>query len=354
MADKSQRTEQPTPRRIQKARREGRFPVSREFVSAVQFLAFVLALGIFGRQWMATFRQTMRRLLAEAFRADLSPSRLAALLHAAAARDLAPALMLGVLLAGVTLGAQLATTHFGVSFKRLQPDFKRLNPLARLRDLPKQNLPLLFQAILLLPLFGAALYLVVRGNLEDLLRMPLESPAQAGQRLAEALLDLFRRAALVLLALGVWDLWRQRRRYTAELRMTKQEVRDEAKEVEGNPQVRARIRRLQRDLLRRRMMAQVPRATAVIVNPTHYAVALRYRMEEMTAPVVVAKGKNYLALRIRQKAIEHQVPVVENPPLAQALYQSCEVGRPIPVHLYRAVAEILAYIYRLMRGRLPD
>ncbi len=353
MADKSQRTEQPTPRRIEKARREGRFPTSREFVAAAQFLAFVLALGIFGRQWMAMFRQTMRGLLDEAFRADLRPARLAALLHIAAIQDLAPALTLGLLLAGVTLATQLVTTRFGLSFKRLRPDFTRLNPWTRLRDLPKQNLPLLFQAALLLPLFGAALYLVVRSNLEDLLRMPLQSPAQAGSQLGASLLDLFRRAALVLMALGVWDLWRQRRRYLAELRMTKQEIRDEAKEVEGNPQVRARIRRLQRDLLRRRMMAQVPRATAVIVNPTHYAVALRYRIEEMAAPVVVAKGKNYLALRIRQKAIEHQVPVVENPPLAQALYQSCEVGRPIPVHLYRAVAEILAYIYRLMRGRWP-
>jgi flagellar biosynthetic protein FlhB len=100
-------------------------------------------------------------------------------------------------------------------------------------------------------------------------------------------------------------------------------------------------------------MQQVPKATAVVVNPTHYAVALRYQMDEMPAPVVVAKGKNYLALRIRQVAVENQVPVVENPPLAQALYQSCDVGQPIPVHLYRAVAEVLAYIYRLMNGRLP-
>jgi len=135
--------------------------------------------------------------------------------------------------------------------------------------------------------------------------------------------------------------------------MTKQEVREEAKETEGNPQTRARIRRLQRELLRRQMMRQVPKATAVVVNPTHYAVALRYQTEVMPAPRVVAKGKNYLAQRIRQLAIHHQVPVIENPPLAQALYESTEVGQEIPPHLYRAVAEVLAYIYRLMGGRLP-
>lgn len=135
--------------------------------------------------------------------------------------------------------------------------------------------------------------------------------------------------------------------------MTKQEVREEQKDVEGNPLIRMRIRRLQREALRRRMMEQVPKATAVIVNPTHFAVAIRYQTSTMAAPKVVAKGKNFLALRIRELAIRSQVPVIENPPLAQALYRSAEVGQEIPTHLYQAVAEILAYIYRLTRGHLP-
>jgi flagellar biosynthesis protein FlhB len=117
--------------------------------------------------------------------------------------------------------------------------------------------------------------------------------------------------------------------------------------------MKARVRRIQRDRARRQMMKEVPEATAVIVNPTHFAVAIRYQMESMAAPQVVAKGKNYLALRIRQIAIENQVPIIENPPLAQALYKSVEVGQEIPPHLYRAVAEILAYIFKLMNGKLP-
>jgi flagellar biosynthetic protein FlhB len=154
--------------------------------------------------------------------------------------------------------------------------------------------------------------------------------------------------------MGFIDLLWQRSRYTKQLRMSKHDIREESKEQQGNPQIKMRIRRIQRDMARRNMMKEVPTATAVIVNPTHYAVAIKYSMEGGGAPKVVAKGKNYLALRIRQKAIESEVPIVENPPLAQALYKSVDVGKEIPADLYRAVAEILAYIYRLMGGRLPN
>ena len=171
-------------------------------------------------------------------------------------------------------------------------------------------------------------------------------------RVWSAVRELLWKATAVFLVLGAIDLIRQKRKYKQDLRMTRQEVRDELKESEGNPQIKGRIRQLRRDLLRRRMMREVPTATAVIVNPTHFAVAIRYRHESMSAPLVVAKGKNFLALRIRQKAVESHVPLVENPPLAQALYKSVEVGQEIPPHLYRAVAEILAYIYKLMHTRL--
>jgi len=161
------------------------------------------------------------------------------------------------------------------------------------------------------------------------------------------------RGAGLFLVFGLVDLVRERQRYRRDLRMSHQEIREEFKETEGNPQMKMRIRRMLRDRMRRSMMKEVPTATAVIVNPTHYAVAIRYQLDWASAPKVVAKGKNYLALRIRQRALDHQVPLIENPPLAQALYKSAEIGQEIPAHLYRAVAEILAYIYRLMQGRLP-
>ena len=163
--------------------------------------------------------------------------------------------------------------------------------------------------------------------------------------------ELLWKAAYLFLIWGAIDLFRQQKRFQDEMRMSKQEIRDESRDSDGNPQIKAKIRRLQKDALRRRMMSQVPTATAVIVNPTHYAIALRYDHETMATPMVVAKGKNYLALRIRQRALEHNIPLVENPPLAQALYKSVDVGKEIPAHLYRAVAEVLAYIYRLTRTR---
>jgi flagellar biosynthetic protein FlhB len=148
-------------------------------------------------------------------------------------------------------------------------------------------------------------------------------------------------------------LLRQRIQHTGDMKMSKQDIKDESKQNEGNPQLKAQVRRLQRDMRRRNMMKDVPKATAIIVNPTHYAVAIRYKMSAMAAPTILAKGKNFLALRIRHLANEHQIPIIENPALAQALYKSAEVGQEIPGHLYKAVAEVLAYIYRLMKGRMP-
>jgi flagellar biosynthetic protein FlhB len=164
---------------------------------------------------------------------------------------------------------------------------------------------------------------------------------------AGAILQLLWRLAALLIVFGAVEFLRQRWLYHGDLAMTKQEIRDEHKEMEGDPQIKGRIRRLRRDLFRRRMMQQVPTAAAVIVNPTHFAVAIRYDMKAMASPVVVAKGRNYLAARIRQIAVENNVAIVENPPLARALYQSVEVGREIPPDFYRAVAEVLAYVYRL-------
>jgi type III secretion system FlhB-like substrate exporter len=165
----------------------------------------------------------------------------------------------------------------------------------------------------------------------------------------QALLDLLLQAAAVLLLLGAFDFYRQRRKMDKRLKMTKHEVRQEQRDLEGNPQIKARVRRLQRDMRRRRMIRAVPEATVVVTNPSHYAVALKYDSETMPAPLVLAKGLDFLALRIRAIAEENRIPIVENPPLAQALHRSCEVGSEIPPELYRAVAEILAYIYRLTR-----
>jgi flagellar biosynthetic protein FlhB len=353
MADNGQRTEQPTPRRLQRARREGSFPSSREFVSSIQFLGVVVLAVLFGSAWLIYTARATRSLLARAFTTELTAAALIALTRNVIVPELAPLIAAGAGLVLLVLFTQLATTRMGISVAKLAPDFKRLDFLKRFSGVPAQNIPLFIQALLLLPLVGLIVYYELAENLGAFLELPWMAPLAAATRVGRTLETLLWRTALLFLVVGVADLFWQRHRYTKQLRMTKQEVREDAKEQEASPHVKSRIHRLQRELSRRMMMREVPTATAVIVNPTHYAVALRYSMQSGAAPKVVAKGKNYLAARIRRIAVEHGVPIVENAPLAQALYKSVEVGQEIPRHLYRAVAEILAYIYRLMGGNLP-
>ncbi len=348
-----QRTEQPTLRRVQKARREGRFPVSKDFVAAVQWTAFVGLLLTAGAEWLSNGGLSTRILIQRAFGPDLNPQSLIAMLGTAAAPHLMPAVFAAAVLTMATVSAHFAVTQLGFSTERLAPQFNRLNPLSRLKELPSQNAGELLRALLLLPVFGFVFYGAIMANLGAYMTLPF-MPVQAGTRLvAFSYKDLFIKAAVILIAYGLFDFLRQRSKFQRDLRMSKQEIRDEHKESEGNPQTKMRIRRIQRDFARRRMMQEVPTATAVIMNPTHYAIAIRYLPESMAAPKVIAKGKNYLALRIRQKATEHGVPIVENPPLAQALYKAVDVGQEIPAHFYKAIAEILAYIYRILNGKLP-
>jgi len=353
VSDKQQRTEQPTQRRIDKARKEGNFPVSREFVSAVQFAAFVALLAVFAPDAVGGLGRLTRTLLGFGFRQELTPAVVEHLFDHVLVPASLPLLGAGLALVVLSFGVQLLNTRMGIAYKKLLPDWSRLDPAKRLANLPRQNVPQFVQAAVLLPLFLTIVAMVAAGEFASFLALPLLGARAAMARVGGILQELLWKAAGAFLVLGCVDLVRQRRRYRRDLMMTKQEVRDELKEVEGDPRTKARIRRLQRSLLERRMMDGVTRSTAVIVNPTHYAVAILYEAESMAAPKVTAKGKNYLARRIREKALEHEIPIVENPPLARALYEAAEVGQEIPIHLYRAVAEILAYIYRVMGGRLP-
>lgn len=353
MADRGQRTEQPTAQRLRKAREEGRFPASREFISAVQFAVFAALLTGTAPAWWPVFRSRFRDLLELAFQFPVTKAAIQWNLTAVLAPMAGTLLFAGTVMAGAMLLAQLACTGFGLASAKLAPDASRLNPINHLRELPRRNRTATQEAILLLPVMLVTCWAVVSSNLNNFLRLPLLNLESAVGVAAGALSELVWKSAAVLLAWGAVDLFRQRRKYMDDLMMTKQEVREELKQNEGNPEIKMRIRRLRRELLRRRMMSEVPKATAVIVNPTHFAVALRYDMKEMAAPRVVAKGKNFLALRIRETALRHQVAVIENPPLAQALYKQVEVGQEIPAQLYRAVAEVLAYVLRVMNGGRP-
>jgi flagellar biosynthesis protein FlhB len=350
MADQ-QKSEQPTQRRLKKARDDGNFPTARVFVNALQFVVFVWLLGTWGTGWIQSLRASMAALLQHSLDPRMSTSEVIALGLDLLKHMMIPLGMLGAVMITITLAIQFGVTHMGVSLKKLAPDFNRLNPASRLKELPKQNLPSLLQAVIMIPTFAYAVYHLVASDLGGFLSLPLRSVPDGMTLVAGSIQALLWKASLVFIVFGAVDLVRQKRRYQNDLKMSKNDIRDEHKEVEGNPLMKQRIRRIRRDMARRRMMHEVPTATAVIVNPTHYAVAIKYSMDSKGAPMVVAKGKNYLALRIRQKAIDNQVPLIENPPLAQALYKSVDVGQEIPAQFYRAVAEVLAYIFKLMNGR---
>ncbi len=346
MAD-PQKSEQPTKKRVEKAREEGQVPSARHFIAGMQFCLFVALLQYKGIDCMNHIAGIFRTFLGRAFSTDVNSAELMRLGSDVLFSCLVPLIVGGAGLVVLGLALQLGVTKMGFSVKKLTPDFTRLNPLSKLRQMPAQNFAGLMQALIMLPLFGMAIYGVVSAQLDRFIILPLSNVRTGMDEICGILQGLLWKAAGLFLVFGFVELFREKRKHMSGMRMTKQEVKDESKESEGNPQIKAKIRALRRDLSRRRMMKEVPTATAVIVNPTHFAVALKYDPDSMAAPLVVAKGKNYLALRIREKALSNQVPLIENPPLARALYKSVDVGQEIPAHLYRAVAEILAYIFRV-------
>lgn len=348
----SQRTEQPTQQRLKKVRDQGDFPSAREFVSAAQLLIFVLGTAAWMPQWLRHAVDALRKGIRAAFSSGGGTEDVMGLLRLESAQLIMPLLGPAMLLVGGTLALQLVTTGFGVSLGRLTPQLNRLSPGQRLSQMPGNNLGQLAQAAIAIPLLVWIVWLMVRGDLERILHLPLLPVRSIVADAGDMLRDALRRSAVVLLAVGAVMLIRERSRYMARLRMTRSEVMDEARESQGNPHMKARARKMQRGMRSRNMMSEVPKATAVIVNPTHYAVAIRYEQGVMAAPLVVAKGRNFIAARIRARAAEHQIPIIENPPLAQALYKTVEIGQEVPPHLYRAVAEILAYIFKLAGRRV--
>jgi flagellar biosynthetic protein FlhB len=349
----SDKTEKPTPQRLKKAREEGRFVSARNAVAAVQFVVLLVLLENMLPDWKLQLQLCMTALFEQAGKPQMNGSEWIRLFHTVIVQALLPVLkMFGILLLS-GLAVHFAISKFGFSLKRLTPKIENLNPVSHLREMPSRNLFSVLEAVVLLALLSITIFVFLRANAEDLLRMPFQSVSVASAQIGAFLTALMWKAAALFIVFGSVDLFRQYRKHMSGLRMTKQEIKEEHKRSEGDPHLKARIRRLRREVLRRQMMREVPKATAVVVNPTHYAVAIRYEPETMSSPVVVAKGKNWLALRIRQVATQHQVPIIENPPLARALYSAAEVGRTIPPEFYKAVAEILAYIYRLMGRKMP-
>lgn len=349
MSDQSQKTEQPTQQRQQKTRREGRFPSSKEFISALQFVSVLIVAQSGGQGLSQDAARLWTALFHQAFSVSpLTSAQLVRLVNGLVIPFFFHLFLIVAFIFAAVLIVQLASTGFGVATKQLMPDLKRLDFKSKLSQMPKENASNTLRAVLLLGFMAWFLATTLKDQVEALSSTVGGSLAVGiGRALTLTKLQLQQLAA-VLVIFGVTDFFRQRKKFAQGQKMTKQEVRDESKESEGNPQMKMRIRRLQRDAARKSMIKAVPTAAAIIVNPTHYAIAIRYEMGTRSVPTVIAKGKNYLAHIIRQRATEHSVPIIENKPLAQALYQAVDVGQEIPPDLYRAVAEVLAQIYRIL------
>jgi flagellar biosynthesis protein FlhB len=346
-----EKTEEPSEKKLRESREKGEVPRSRDLSGAIVVLAGVAALMNSGQSAFLHARRIFALGLGysrEALFSDALPGRT---LHAAMheALNLFAPVAVATMLA--TLAAPLLLGGLNFSAQALQPKFDRLDPIKGLgRIFAMRGLIELGKALLKLLFIGAVLGLLLR-HWQDELQATGRGSVVAG--IAQSI-GLLGRAALwfgsMLALIGGIDALYQKFDHAKTLRMTKQEFRDEMKESEGNPESKGRIRQVQQAQSRRRMMEELPKADVVVVNPTHFAVALRYDDGRMGAPRVIAKGVDVLAQQIRLVAGSHRIPMVESPPLARALYATTELGREIPAALYVAVAQVLAYVYQLKQA----
>ncbi len=341
------KTEQPTPRRREEAREEGQIARSMDLTAAASLLAGAVLLKVCGPAMLTKMLAVTQALgRGPALRAgELLPWMKQ--VGRAAAEMLAPFLFFMVV---VTIAATAAQSGLVVTWKRLGVKPDRLDPVAGAKRLfSGDTISKLAIGLFKVGLVGAVAWHTISGSVGQVLATGTLGAGGIFSLATTLIGDLALRLALVMLVLGLADYALQRWKLERQLRMSKQEVRDELKRMEGDPLLKQRRRQIQRRLALQRIQQEVPKADVIVTNPTEYAVALRYDEKTMGAPRVVAKGKDFLAQRIRLVAQQHGVPVVERPPLARALYAGVEVGHEVPPAFYRAVAELLAYVYQLSR-----
>lgn len=351
--DKEQRTEEATEKRRQDTREKGRVPQSREVNSAFVLLGAIVIFYLTGPQLLESTLDYMRGSLIDAASFPLSTQNLE-LLTANAFRSLFLTLgpvMAAILLAGLA-GNLIQNKGLLFSLEPLKPKFEKIDPFRGFgKFFSKNALGELLKSLLKIAVIAAVAYLTVRQEWDKMPGLMNEDAFHILSFMTVVALKIAFRVLVILVILAVVDYGFQYYMFEESIKMTKQEVRDERKDVEGHPLIKQRIRNAQYQMARRRMLAEVPRAEVVITNPTHLAVALAYKSDTMSAPMVVAKGAGYVAQKIIEVAKENRVPVVEDKPLARILFKTVDIGAVIPMDLYRAVAEILAYVYRL-RGKV--
>ncbi len=349
MPPKQDKTEEPTPRRREELRQKGQVPISVDFTSGLTFIVlFLLATFIF-----PSLSGEMMNLMEEIWTGSYYLREVDSqwVFHLARigvsyfARGVLPFVAVA---AGLALFLGFLQTGFVVSEERLKPKFEHINPVRGLERLFSLRLLVEALKISVKVFLGIVLaYVVVKDalpHLTDLIYMELPAGIEVVGEIAKKL-GLY--LGGLFLGVGFFDFFYQRFEYERSIKMTREELKEEYRRTEGDPIVKSHIRRRQREIARRRMMQEIPKAQVVVTNPTHIACALRYERGKMRAPVLVAKGQRLIAEKIKEVAQENEVPIVENKKVAWELYKHCEIGQEIPSFLYRAVAEILAFVYQL-------
>lgn len=345
--DLGERTEAPTSKRLSETRSRGQVAKSTNLSTSIDLIGAVVLLVVMGSWLVESMGALMKRILQPG--ADwgaLDSAR--ELLVLSAWEGLKGAVPFMLILASVAAIAHLVQTGFLFTLHPLAPKFDKLDPIKGIgRMLSLRSLAKLVVDMVKLAVVGALAWMVLGDKVKQIAGLPLLGAMQGAEMILRMCVELAIWLLVALLLIGVGDYLYQRWQHTRDLRMTKQEVKEEHKAMDGDPKIKSRRIKMAREIALQRARREVPTADVIVTNPTHYSVAIRYDATTMRAPTVVAKGVDHLAMRIRHLAIINGVPIVERPPLARALYYGVDEGREVPAEFYQAVAEILAYVYRL-------
>ncbi len=349
-----EKTEPATEKKLREAREEGKVAKSKELTSAFDLIVLFLILKIFvtmvGNGFIGVFEQTYKLIpdFLSMYAMDVSPQAVSSFFSDVFVEMLAiswPFFLFGF---AVTLLVSILQVGWKVSGKPMQPKLDRFNPVSGFkRIISKDSIFEFFKSVLKIAVIIYVAYSSIKDHQDELFILYDIPLGQAVALCGDIIINAGLQISIVYLVVGIADYIYQKFRFNEEMKMTKQEVKDEYKNTEGNPEIKGRQRQRMREASRRRMMQDVPKADVVITNPTHLAVAIKYDPEANRAPVVLAKGEDYLAQKIREAARENHIEIVENKPLARMLYANVEVGSEIPPELYQAVAEILAMVYNM-------
>ena len=349
MADTGQeKTHKPTPRKLEKARKEGNVPKSQDLGSAAVLIAGITALWIFGPAIAEKLRWVFRTVYGDLLSITLTGDTFPGYFRLGVLYFVKLMLPLFLVLVIASIAIHLFQSGFILSSKPIKPDLNKLSILKGLKRIfSLKGLVEMLKGLAKLIIVSILVYFTIKAEIPRFIELMDQSFAAIVSGILFIALKLAMKLALLFLILGILDWKFQKWKYIEDLKMTRQEVKDERKQTEGDPHIKGRIRRIQFRLSLNRMIKKLPEADVVVTNPVHLAVAIKYDAATMSAPVVIAKGKRKLAEKIKSIAYEHDIPVIEDPYLARTLYRACEIGLEIPYELFQAVAEVLALVYRI-------